>query len=68
MFFILDLKQRGGKPKATWDICDLPEFFKTFEASLESSVGQFNTKDFPAYVNYVRKWMEIEKISIKSGS
>ena len=69
MFFILDLKQRrGGKPKATWDICDLPEFFKTFEASLESSVGQFTTKDFPAYVNYVRKLMEIEKISIKSGS
>ena len=69
MFFVLDLKQRrGGKPKATWDICDLPEFFKTFEASLESSVAQFTTKDFPAYVNYVRKLMEIEKISIKSGS
>eukprot|EP00069_Balaena_mysticetus_P014065 bmy_08529T0 len=34
------LKQRrGGKPKATWDICDLPEFFKTFETSLESSVA-----------------------------
>ena len=59
MFFILDLKQRrGGKPKATWDICDLPEFFKTFEASLESSVAQFTKKDF------VRKLMEVEKISI----
>uniref|UniRef100_G3U9Q2 Family with sequence similarity 204 member A n=1 Tax=Loxodonta africana TaxID=9785 RepID=G3U9Q2_LOXAF len=26
-----DLKQRrDGKPKATWDICNLPEFFKIF--------------------------------------
>lgn len=58
-----DLTQRrGGKPKATWDICDLPEFFKTFEASLESSVAQFTKKDF------VRKLMEVEKISIKFGS
>lgn len=40
MFFILDLKQRrGGKPKATWDMRDLPEFFNNFEALLESSIA-----------------------------
>jgi len=35
-----DLTQRrGGKPKATWDIRDLPEFFNNFEALLESSIA-----------------------------
>lgn len=52
-----------GTKKPTWDICDLPEFFKTLEALPRSSVGQFTTKDFPAYVNYVENWMEIEKLA-----
>ena len=35
-----DLTQRrGGKPKATWDMSDLPEFFNNFEALLESSIA-----------------------------
>ena len=56
------LKQgRGGKPNATWDVCDLPEFFKNFETLCESSVAQFTEKNFPAYVNYIRKLMEVEK-------
>lgn len=58
MFFILDLKQRrDGKPKATWDICNLPEFFKTFESllefSLESSIAQFTEKVFLLMLNNI---------------
>lgn len=44
----------------------IPQDLQDF--SLESSVAQLTEKNFPASVNYIRKLMEVEKISITFGS